>query len=339
MNVNCVKRNKTWRLLHVLVSVLIAAVFLTGCSTLRVDSARNLGDAGQQTADTIAENVFISDATCQQAIDVQTLIFYHDVGEEPPGDLEKKFEELNSRYKAIHEELKARRLVFTQLSETYRAFSELTDNESAAETEAAIRKLGEAVNKYAEAAGKEAVLSGSAQRSLGTLGKLAVVELKKKKIKQASALIRERISAFAKLLKDPLVKEQLLGFQADLAAIKKDGVLTLWETGILDPSPMLDQIGADIGLRAAPDAALVARQNKNLSYGLTKIIASRFENKMALIKESYETSISAMEELIHEHEALEKDGPLNLTRLINIAARQQHVTKSLAPDTNKEAAK
>lgn len=339
MNVKRTQRNNALRLIRASVSILLTAVFLTGCSTLRVDSARNLGDAGQQAADAIAENVFISDATCQQAIDVQTLIFYHDVGEAPPVDLEKKFEELNSRYKAIHEELKARRLVFTQLGETYSAFSELTDNESAAETEAAIRKLSEAVNKYAEAAGKEAVLSGSAQRSLGTLCKLAVVELKKKKIKQASALIRERLAAFAKLLKEPLVKEQLLGFQADLAAIKKDGVLTLWETGILDPSPMLDQIGADIGLRAAPDAAVVARQNKNLSYGLNKIISSRFESKMALIKESYETSISAMEELVHDHEALEKDGPLNLTRLINIAARQQHVTKSLAPDTSKEVTK
>jgi 5'-deoxynucleotidase YfbR-like HD superfamily hydrolase len=339
MKAPCVSKNNAGRPLRTSVSILFIAVFLTGCSTLRVDSARHLGSAGQQAADAIAENVFISDTTCQQAIDVQTLIFYHDVGEAPPQDLEKKFEELTSRYKAIHEELKARRLVFTQLGVTYSAFAELTDNESAAETEAAIRKLGEAVNKYAEAAGKEAVLSGSAQRSLGTLGKLAVVELKKKKIKQASALIRERLTSFTKLLKEPLVKEQLLGFQANLETIKKDGVLTLWETGILDPSPMLDQIGADIGLRAAPDAAAVARQSKNLSYGLTKIIASRFETKMELIEESYAASISAMEELIHEHEALEKDGPLNLTRLISIAAKQQHVTKSLAPDTNREATK
>jgi len=310
-----------------LVSILFAAFFLNGCatvSTLRIDAARDLGNAGEQAATTTAENIFLSDAACQQVTDIQTLIFS---GDALTAKMEQQLETLNKMRKEVHEELKTRRSVFVQLGATYNAFAALAESESPAETETAIKRLGEAVNSYAEAAGKDAPITGSVQRGLGLIGRIAVTELKKRQIKQASILIRERLTAFAQLLNDPAVKEQLIGFQENLASIGEDGVQTLWDEGVLDPSPLLDQIGANIGLRAAPDAAAVARQKKNLAAALNKIILSRLEEQRSLIRANYEASSQAIASLIREHEALEKDGTLNLAALMSIAVAQQQMMR------------
>lgn len=315
-----------------LASLLLAAACLGGCSSLRTDAAKSLGEAGQQTAEAIAATVFLSDAACQQALDVDTLIFHYDYGamEAPPALAEQRAR-LTEDYVQIHNELRARRKVFAELAAAYQVFSDLADNQAAVETAEAIEKLSDAVSKYAEATGGRPVFSGSTQRNLGTLGWLATAEMKKKRLKEASELLRSRLIAFAKMLRNPAVQEQLLGFQEHLAGIKGEGVQLLWEAGAFDPSPLLDELGADLGLRASVEADTLAQKDKKFSSGLGAVVASRLRRKINLIQEGYEASVNAVDELIREHRKLEQDGSLDLNRLLQIAEEQQRAARPLAP--------
>lgn len=315
-----------------LTGLLLAAACLGGCSSLRTDAAKSLGEAGQQTAEAIAATAVLSDAACQQALDVDTLVFHYNYGgmEVQPALAEQRAR-LTEDYVQIHNELRARRKVFAELAAAYQAFSDLADNQAAVETAEAVEKLSDAVSKYAEATGGSPIFSGSTQRNLGKLGWLATAEMKKKRLKEASALLRSRLTAFAKLLQNPLVKEQQLGFQEHLAGIKGEGIQLLWEAGAFDPSPLLDELGADIGLRASPEADTLSLKDKKFSSGLGAVVVSRLRRKINLVREGYEASVNAVDELAREHKKLEQDGSLDLDRLRNIAAEQQRAAQPMTP--------
>jgi hypothetical protein len=329
-------RNRLGTARH-LVIVILAAFALSGCSTVRIDAAGHLGDAGHQTADALAETLFLSDAFLDQAGDIDTFVFYYEAGGEAPPELEAKRKELFDSYRAVHDEFKSRRQVFSDLGLAYQQFAGLADKGAELETAAAVDRLSGAVNKYAESQGKKAIFSGSAQKTLFQLGWLAAAELKKKQIRKASSLIRERLTAFHALLKDTLVKEQMLGFQEHLSGLEGNRLQVLWDAGLFDPSPLLDQLGAGAGLQAAANADETLRKDKILSASLGKVIESRLRRNTEALTENYHASLRTLEELIREHEALEKDGPLNLTRLIRIAEEQRRSSKLLT--AGKEALK
>lgn len=338
MNIDYLPPKRRLGILHDLVIVLLAASALSGCATVRIDTAGHLGDAGHQTAEAIAETLFLSDSFLDQAADLDTFVFYYEAGGEVPAELEAERKKLFDSYKTIHEEFKHRRQVFADLGITYQQFADLADKGTELETAAAVDRLGSAVNKYAESLGKKAIFSGSVQKALPQLGWLAAAELKKKRIKQASVLIRERLTAFAALLNDPLVKEEMLGFQQHMSSLEGDRLQVLWDAGVFDPSPLLDQLGTETGLQAAVNVGEVLRKDKPLSDSLGKVIESRLRRKLETIAENYHASLKTLEELIREHEALEKDGPLNLARLISIAEEQRLGSKVLGGN-RKEAAK
>lgn len=284
-------------ILRALVIIPLAASALSGCSSVRIDAAGHLGDTGQETAAALAETLFLSDAFVDQAADIDTFVFYYEAGGAVPPELEAQRKELLDGYKMIHEEFKHRRQVFAELGIAYQHFADLADKGAELETAAAVDRLGSAVNKYAESRGKAAVFSGSAQKALPQLGWLAAAELKKKRIKQASVLIRERLSAFAALLNDPLVKEEILGFQKNLSGLEGDRLQVLWDAGLFDPSPLLDQVGAGTGLQAAVNVGETLRKDKPLSDSLGKVIESRLRRNAEAIEANYHASLKTLEEL------------------------------------------
>lgn len=337
MNIDRLPPKRRRGMLCYLVIGLFAAVTLSGCSTVRIDTAGHLGDAGHQTAEALAETLFLSDSFIDQTAELDTFVFYYEAGGEVPAELEAQRKELLDSYRAVHEEFKQRRQVFADLGAAYQQFADLADKGTELETAAAVDRLSGAVNKYAESRGRKAVFSGSAQKVLPQLGWLAAAELKKKRIKQASALIRERLTAFAELLNDPLVKEEILGFQKHLSGLEGDRLQVLWDAGLFDPSPLLNQLGAGTGLQAAVNVDETLRKDKILSTSLGKVIELRLRRNVEAVEANYLASLKALEELIREHEALEKDGQLNLTQLVSLAEEQRRGSKILASD--KEAAK
>lgn len=302
---------------------LALVLYLSGCSSVNIDAAKTLGAAGQQVSAQSAEGIFVTDDKYLRAMDAEAFFRGFTKTEMP--------EQLAENYEIIHSELSARRLVFTRLNEVYSAFTELASIDAATGFETSINGLGDAVNGYAAARGSGPVISSSVQGVIATIGGMTAAEIQRKKIVESSVLVRERLTAFVDLFSDPLVKTQFTTFKENLAANRTAAIRLLWKKGAFDPSPLLDQIGAEAGLKATKESVKMINNPDDSSVrdGLEGVIKSRFNRKMDAIERSYDASVAAVNELIDKHEQLEAGDPLDLGRLRQIIGELQRITQHL----------
>lgn len=304
-----------------------------GCSSLSVESARTLGAIGKEVTMQCVGNIFVSGDEYQRAMDAEA--FFHGYASMSVP------QKLSDEYKIIQAELGARKIVFSRLGDVYDAFSNLASIDAETSSEAAINSFGDSVNGYAAALKKQPVISSTAKGAIAQLGALGIGEMKKEKLKQSSVLIRERLTAFTVLLMDPLVRVQMTGFKQNLAINKATVIRTLWGKGVLDPSNLIDQLGADAGLKVSKEITQIINNpsNATIKDGLGEIIVSRLNRRIDLIEQGYDSSINALKELIKKHEDLEKGEELTLTRLRQIIAEFQRIVDPLVPNASSSKTK
>ncbi len=317
-----IKRNASVRALS---AALLTTLFLTGCSSLNLESAKSLGEEGQRASTVNVENIFYSDDEFMGAMDAEAFIHGLQQKDIPP--------ELLDLYEKVDGELSSRRIVFLQLNTVYEKFSALSSLDAAADTEKAISDLGKAVNGYAASLQKQPVISDSVNGALSRVGGLIAGEVQKKNVKKSSALIRVRLEAFHKLFADPLVKEQSVGFRAILMQDQASAVQTLWKKGVFDASPLIDQMGTVADLKAKNSNQL--NVSGELQDGLEKVVQFRLEKRISLLGDQYEYALASISELIKKHKELERDKEVNLGRLRQIVAEMEHISNVFTPKDKK----
>jgi hypothetical protein len=228
-------------------------------------------------------------------------------------------------YNDVQLELAKRSVVFEKLADLYDAFGELAGLDAGAQTEKALGDLGGAITGYANQLKQPKPLSSDATGVISKIGGLVVTEIQKAKIKEASILIREKVDAFQQLLGNKLVREQMTGFRELLASDRKAAFTILWDAGVYDPKPFLDDFGTDAGLVAQNNVSALIKSNpdsgKALNNALKEVIDKRLSrNQSVLIEKAYDTSLTALKNLVSEHKKLEQGEPLDLARLQAIVA-------------------
>lgn len=315
-------------------AIFLIVVFLsTGCSSISIEGARQLGASGKDVVVQHQRNILASDEEYQRAMDAESL--FHGISGTMNSPAYKAILEL---YDKIQLELSSRSVVFSTLAGAYDAFGNLAGLDASTEVETSIGNLGGAVNSYAVAIGQEPVISDATTGVISRIGGLVAAEVQKEKIKEASILIRKRLKTFVELFEDPLVREQILGFKSVLGSNRKAAIEKLWDKGVYSPKPLLDEMGAEAGFVAQTDAITLVIADKQLSNGLWEVANRRLSHKIGLIEKGYDASVKALKRLIAEHEKLEKGQELDLSRLRQIAARLQSIASLLkkTPTENSE---
>lgn len=300
-------------------------VTISGCSTLSIESAKELGSAGQEASGSAVANIFVSDEEYQRAMDAEE--FFHGfAGSNVP-------QQLSVDYDMIQAELSSRSVVFKKLVDVYTEFEKLASIDAATGIETAINGLGDAVNNYASNQNKGAAISKSTQGVIAKIGGLMAKEIQKEKIQKSSMLIRERLVVFKALFSDPLVKKQLTSFKQAIAQNRASAIRLLWKKGVYDPSPLINEMGAEAGLKANKEALKIINDKKDptIRNGLDKVITARLSRKINLIEKGYETSANFVAQLIIKHEKLEKGEKLNFTTLRQKITELRSITDTLIP--------
>lgn len=292
----------------------------SGCSSIDLGSARQLGAAGCDVACPGEEAVLLSRTEYARALDAEA--FFHGYAGTPVP------EQLLLDYRSIQSELTARKQVYARLADAYEAFRALAEHDAADGFETAVNQLGDAVNGYAAVFNKAASLTSADKDALARIGGRIGSHIQKRKIKRSSALIRERLTSFARLLDDPLVRAQSTDFKKSLAASRAAAVTMLWEEGVLDPSPLISELGGEAGLKASRDAAKIITDSKNgfVKEGLGAVVASRLVRRLDLIEQGHDASVQTLKELTALHEKLEAGEPVSLARLHQVAAELRLAT-------------
>ncbi|MDD2598720.1 MAG: hypothetical protein PHO37_05800 [Kiritimatiellae bacterium] len=315
------------QLCHPALGCLVALALATGCSTLSLESAKNLAAIGQESTALSAGNIFVSNDEFTRAMDAEA--FFHGyAGTVVPQQLEQD-------YQSIQHELDARKAVFVKLGETYEAFHALAVFNTASGVASTINELGDTVNSYARTLNKTVLLTAAEKDSITRIGGLATRRVHARRVARSSSLIRARLELLVVLLEDPIVKTQLTTFNQNLTASRAAAIALLWERGLLDPTPLITELAGDAGLKAGKDAAktIASPAGSHLKDGLTLVVKSRMQRRAALIEQGYHTSAELIRKLIAKHLELEDGALLTPAELRGMIIELQLITHSLSPQT------
>jgi hypothetical protein len=307
------------------VGVVLVAVVTAGCSGVSIDAARQLGLSGGAVAAEAKQAAIASDEEYLRARDAEAL-FHGLVG---LSGSDKKLEEILRLLDSIHLELTKRGIVFERMTRLYEAFGDLAGFDAATATEAALNDLGGAIQDYAQQLNRTPPASKDATAVISKIGGLLASEIQKAKIKEASALIRGQVEAFARLLGDPLVREQMVGFRDLLGTDRKVALLAVWRAGVLDPKPLLDDLGSVGGLVGHKDAAQRIADDARLRNALGAVLDRRLAMRQELLEQGYDASVDALKRLGAEHEKLENEQPIDLARLRTMVGQLRAVVDLL----------
>jgi hypothetical protein len=289
---------------------------LTGCSRVSIPAAQSLAGLGRDVAMQAHQSVFVSDQDFGRARDLEVLLHALSGGAQSG-----EFDALLSSYDGVHDEMTQRGIVFDRMIEMYDAFEALASVDAAVRTESALTDLTAAINDYAVALQQPPPLSARTAGVASRVGGAVADEARKMQVKWASREIRACVSALIALLEEPMVREQLAGFKRILATDRAAGTVMLVQKGLYDPGPLLNDLGADAGLVSVKNATQLVASDPALGRALTAVIERRLLNRAGLIEKGYDLSLTALRNLVEEHEKLEQGAPLDAARLHEIAAQ------------------
>lgn len=304
---------------------LLILLLATGCSSISIDAAKSLSATGRSVAVQTQQNILVSDIEYLRARDVEALLHGYN------GSTDSViYIAILKSYNDIHKELSQRTVVFENLTDVYDAFGNLAELDASKATETALGNLGGAINEYAKVIKSNQPISKDSTAVISKIGGLISGEIQKAKIKEASNQIQGELIKFLKLLETPIVREQMQGFKQFLATDRKDAIKLLWQEGLFDPTPLLNDIGADAALTAQKDVANVMKSKPALTNALGEVIDKRLEFKIDLIEQAYSASIKSIKKLIAEHEKLEEGKELDLVGLQAIVSQLRAIVTLLS---------
>lgn len=291
---------------------LCIALLTSGCATVNEQRADGLAQEGQQVATACTQVLFATDAEYRAALESEHFIHAY-IGKESNA-------QILDNYAAARKEIVARKMVFQRLGEAYVALQKLSTNDAPTSIAPAISSFACAVESYSVTHDTQKNRLIFPDDLAGDIARLAMQAKKRQLIKQSSVLIRTSLERMLRLLQNPLVKEQLVGYSSTLAVTRSMAIRLLWHDGMLDPSPLITDLAKDISLQASAETAGLVRSNMKLNRGIERIINVRLNNKKEQIGQGYDASVRTIQSLIEEHRKLEAGdpfGPKQLQAIIN----------------------
>jgi hypothetical protein len=320
------KKGSGRKKIGMLVVLLLLAFLISSCSTINIEAAKSLSVTGHNAALQARENAIVSEDEYLRTRDSEALLAGFS------GDTESdRYKEILSLFKDIYQELTKRAVVFTNLADLYDAFGELASLDTGAQVEKGLVDLGGAIEEYAKAIHQPlpSPTAGDVTAVISKIGGLVGTEIQKAKIKEASMQIRVKVDAFLELLSSPLVRRQMQGFRKFLASDRKTMLMMLWDSGVYDAKPLLDDLGAPAKLVTTKDADSLVKNNPGLKKALTEVLAMRLTNQMDLIDQGYDASLGVLKNLISQHKKLEEGQPLDLTQIRALVAQLRSIAVML----------
>ncbi|VVQ18759.1 hypothetical protein PS925_04488 [Pseudomonas fluorescens] len=296
-----------------------------GCSSISLESAKSLSSAGESFTVQAKAAVFVSESEFQLARDSEALM--HGYSNTTTDD---QYQEILSLSEKLNGELSKRAAVLDKLGEVYSAFGSLAAINTAGDTESAIDKLGASINEYATARGKEQPVKASVAGVISKVGGVTAGEIQKRRVKEVSVEIRLRLIVFKNLLADPLVASQMQSYKSHVGSSYGAAVRQLWDSGLYDPTQLLNDFGSVSGMTAQKDALKTINSSPPLQRAFREFLAKRQEQKLTLIAESYDSTLSILGKLIGDHEKLEKGEELNLARIREMTARLKEIVSIIS---------
>jgi hypothetical protein len=245
---------------RILFSILIATVFLTGCTEATLMSAKNLSLVGQSASTQAGNNAILSPSGFNLYQD--SVAFQAGLAGGTPDPAETILAN------EVQQELVKRAAVFESLSSAYAALGNLASYDASGNFNTAFGSLVKDVNSYLNVVQKSPINPG-ATSLIQSFGTIFIGLAQKHEIIVASKNLRVPLDGMINALSDPLVKTQYYTFQQKATNNIGNTVRYLYHKKIYQTGNILDGFGQVYGLKTGSnlDQILSQKGNENIFVG------------------------------------------------------------------------
>jgi hypothetical protein len=154
---------------------------------------------------------------------------------------------------------------------------------------------------------------------------------KQQLIRESSVIIRKQLEHLLVLLNNIEEQHKMTTFREKLLGNRLRMSEALWKSGILDPSPMINDLAGDAGFQAERNSRSIVLMNPSLKKGLKGVMDYRIRKKNTiLIKSGYDNTLDALRTLVEEHKKLENGESVSMDDLRRIISELQTISRLLS---------
>ncbi|MGA2247253.1 MAG: hypothetical protein ABSH48_19860 [Verrucomicrobiota bacterium] len=299
---------------------------LTGCSTQMLSNGTELAKVGQAASLQMDRNATLS---AHAMLALKKAVAFNDGYNNAIGDPASRTYLANLA--AIQSKLVQYGDWLECLASAYSALGDLAAYDAVGNFDSSIDTLATNTASFASAIGKPISIPPDATATVKVAGGLVLGSIQAHEVKSASRKIEILLTNVIAALDDPNTKKQIVCIQGDVAGFIDQAADVLFAEGICSYAPLLDDLGAPLGLRSVAKVDDVVANKQNVLAGLRNVARELANEQVASQAAAYDESVAALKSLVPLHEELRRDVPLNLTTIINITGQLQEMAAMFQP--------
>lgn len=301
----------------------IGYALLSGCATVptaTLSSAATLAKAGEAAATQMEQNVTISQQSL--ALFRQAAAFSDGFNASPGASAQfvKNVETIQSNVAQYGNFLQS-------LSAAYAAMDELAEYGASSSFDSAMSSLASDAHEFGTQIGKSITVSSSVTKGMQKGGNVLIGSIQTKKAVEASAQIDSVLQQVIAALSDSNVRAVMIPIQPELQAAIDQAALMIYTQGVYSYRPLLDALGAPLGLASVSNADAMVTANKRLQAGLSHVVNETMNNQIDIAEKAYDAGLAALRALEKQHQSLQAGQPVTIRNLLGLIDR----LKTLAP--------
>jgi hypothetical protein len=329
---SAVKRRPPFRLRTYplpVVLLLISYASISGCATVpsaTMSGGAELARAGEAAALQMQQNVTISEQSL--ALFRQAAAF-NDGFNATPGASAQFVQNVET----IQSSLAQYGALLQSLASAYSAMDELAEYGGASSFDSAMSSLSSDAQQFGNKIGKSITISSGVTKGIQEGGNVLIGSIQTKKVVQASTQIESVLKQVIAALSDPNVRGAMLPIQPELQGEVDQAALVMYTQGVYSYRPIVDSLGAPLGLQSVSNADAIVRANGRLQAGLSRVVNETMNNQIAAAQKSYEAGLAALKALLKQHHSLEAGEPVTVHNILGLLGRLKALAQVAAPQT------
>ena len=306
----------------------MASLALTAaCSNAPIlSNAVNLSRAGQAAALQMQQNASVTAA--QYALLKDAVTFDAGFSGDPDNP---STSDLLRQETLIQSKLSVYAGMLGRLAGAYVALGELARFDTSGSFASAIGMLCSSGNTLLAALNAMQQIPADACTGLPVGGSLIISAVQAQQVSRANDQIEAVLKAVIPVLDNPATRKLII-LNGEL--VQRQVISTakeLYASGVYTCSPVLDELGAPLGLRTISGVDAVVRNNRNVRNGCLAFVSATARETAGSVGAAYDTSVAGLKALIPLHDSLRAGAPLDLTAISAIITNLQELAAKLQP--------
>jgi hypothetical protein len=317
------------RLRGLLPLLAMASVALTACNNSpTLSNGVNLSRVGQAAAGQMQQNVTFTSGqySLLKAAVTFDAAFSGDANNPRTSDFLQKEAQIRSK-------LSAYAGMLGQLAGAYVVLGELAGFDASGSFSSSIGMLCSSGNVLLAALNSVRQIPANACTDLTVGGGFVISAIQAQQVGTASDQIETVLKTLIPVLADSTTRT-LIMLNGEL--VERQIISTtreLYASGVYTCSPLLDQLGAPLGLKTIGGVDAVVRNNRNVRNGCLASVQASAKETAGAVSAAYDASVAGLKALIPLHDSLRAGAPLDLTSISAIIANLQALAAKLQPPT------